>query len=126
MTTFTTPQSTPFPPDGAYPHTGAERSPLSINGLFALVIALVIIVTLLVTSGDAAADSPAQVDAAVATDTIEVYVVQPGDTLWEIATERALPGDDVQSLVDVLTESAGSASLDVGQRIVIYHRELRR
>ena len=74
MTTFTTPQSTPFPPDGAYPHTGAERSPLSINGLFALVIALVIIVTLLVTSGDAAADSPAQVDAAVATDTIEVYV----------------------------------------------------
>lgn len=118
MTTFTAPQPTPYAP------TAEQRSSLGINGLVALVIAFVIVVTLVVTGGDAAADSPASSGEA-SVDSIEVYIVQPGDTLWAIAAERALPGDDVQSLVNVLNEQAGSASLEVGQRIVIDHRELR-
>ena len=124
MTTFTTPHTSQYPA-AQYPAANDERSPLAINGLFAVVIALVIIVTLVVTGGDAAADSPAPVGEP-SIDAIEVYIVQPGDTLWAIASERAQPGDDVQSLVAVLGESAGSASLEVGQRIVIDHMELRR
>lgn len=114
MTTFTAPHT---------PSTN-QQSPLAINGLFAVLIALVIVVTLVVTGGDAAADSPQPVGQH-SVDAIEVYIVQPGDTLWGIAAERAQPGDDVQSLVNVLSESAGSASLDVGQRIIIDHSELR-
>ena len=144
MTTFTAPQSSqyrpaqyrapqyrapqysaPQAPATQYPLDSDQRSPLAINGLVAMVIALVIIVTLVVSGGDAAADSPAPVGEP-SIDAIEVYIVQPGDTLWGIAVERAQPGDDVQSLVNVLSESAGSASLEVGQRIVIDHMELRR
>ena len=124
MTTFTAPHTSQYPA-AQYPAANVERSPLAINGLFAVVIALVIIVTLVVTGGDAAADSPAPVGEP-SIDAIEVYIVQPGDTLWGIASERAQPGDDVQSLVAALNESAGSASLEVGQRIVIDHMELRR
>ena len=129
MTTFTAPRtaqySLPQHPAAQYSSGSDQRSPLAINGVFAVVIALVIIVTLVVTGGDAAADSPVPVGEP-SIDAIEVYIVQPGDTLWGIAVERAQPGDDVHSLVNVLSESAGSASLEVGQRIVIDHMELRR
>ncbi len=47
-----------------------------------------------------------------------VYVVQPGDTLWEIA--RALqPKGDVRPLVGKLAQQRGGAPLQVGERIVL-------
>lgn len=47
-----------------------------------------------------------------------VYVVQPGDTLWDIALAVA-PGEDPRILVHDLAEAAGGAALEPGQRIVI-------
>ena len=46
-----------------------------------------------------------------------VYVVQPGDTLWDIALAIA-PGDP-RALVHDLAESAGGAALEPGQQVVI-------
>jgi LysM repeat protein len=47
-----------------------------------------------------------------------VYVVQPGDTLWEIA--RALqPTGDVRPLVGKLADQRGGAPLQVGERIAL-------
>jgi nucleoid-associated protein YgaU len=45
-----------------------------------------------------------------------VYVVQPGDTLWSIAT-RLDPGADPRPLVDRLVAAHGSATLHVGEVI---------
>lgn len=45
-----------------------------------------------------------------------VYVVQPGDTLWDIA--RSLDADgDIRALVDELAERAGPGPLEAGARI---------
>lgn len=48
----------------------------------------------------------------------EVWVVQPGDTLWSIAVE--LGGDvDVRQRVDQLAEHNGGPMIEVGQRLLI-------
>jgi hypothetical protein len=46
----------------------------------------------------------------------EVYVVQPGDTMWTIA-RRLDPDGDVRATVDELVERHGSAAVDVGDRL---------
>ena len=98
------------------PHTDTGRSngrdsvgsTLSINGLMAALLSVAIILAFVALGGDAAADSPdlptdpasVLVDGSVgANDSIEVYVVQPGDTLWEIATSIAEPGENVRPTV---------------------------
>ena len=48
----------------------------------------------------------------------EVYVVQPGDTLWDIARTLA-PDRDPRALVHELSGTAGGAALEPGQRILI-------
>ena len=48
----------------------------------------------------------------------DVYVVQPGDTLWTVAAAVA-PDRDPRPVVDHLREVNGGASLDVGDRLVI-------
>ncbi len=48
----------------------------------------------------------------------EAYVVQPGDTLWDIAAQVA-PGRDPRPVVDELADRAGSPALQAGQRIDI-------
>jgi hypothetical protein len=49
----------------------------------------------------------------------EVYVVQPGDTLWTIATEVA-PDRDPRPVVDALrSANDGSATLQVGTRLEV-------
>lgn len=48
----------------------------------------------------------------------EVYIVQPGDSLWAIA-ERLAPGQDPRSLVDAMSERNGGSALQVGQQLVI-------
>ena len=47
-----------------------------------------------------------------------VYVVRPGDTLWDIATTLA-PDRDPRAVVAALERSAGGSSLQPGQRIVL-------
>ncbi len=47
-----------------------------------------------------------------------VVVVQPGDTLWSIATWLD-PGADPRRLVDELSDLTGSTTLQPGQRLVI-------
>lgn len=47
----------------------------------------------------------------------QVYVVQPGDTLWSIAS--SLTDGDIRSFVGELIELNGAVSVDVGQRLVL-------
>lgn len=47
-----------------------------------------------------------------------VVVVQPGDTLWAIASWLD-PGSDPRSLVEALSEIAGSDTLRPGQQLII-------
>jgi Tfp pilus assembly protein FimV len=47
----------------------------------------------------------------------QVYVVQPGDTLWSIAS--SLTDGDIRSFVDELIALNGAASVDVGQQLVL-------
>ncbi len=46
----------------------------------------------------------------------EVYVVQPGDTLWSIA-DAVAPDVDRRDVVAQLSDSAGGSDLVPGQRI---------
>jgi len=48
-----------------------------------------------------------------------VYVVQPGDTLWEIGLRLNPPGRDIRPFVDRLIDAAGTPVLQPGQRIVL-------
>jgi hypothetical protein len=48
----------------------------------------------------------------------QVYVVQPGDTLWSIA-ERIAGDGDPRPIVASLRERHGDADLDAGDRLVI-------
>ena len=47
-----------------------------------------------------------------------IHVVQPGETLWSIASQLR-PGGDTRSLVRTLAKLNGGASLAVGQRLVL-------
>lgn len=98
-------------------------------GLGAIVVIVAIVVAAVVGFGsDAAASGPVDVlsESSQISDTIEIYVVQPGDTLWSIASAIALPGEDVRPLVDALQQTADGSDLDVGQRLVIDHAMIRR
>lgn len=100
----------------------------TINLLVAAALALAIIGALVGFGGDAAANGPLQPASAqseLVNDTIEIYIVQPGDTLWGIATEVGAPGEDIRPIVDQLKALTGGANLDIGQRIVIDHATIR-
>lgn len=45
------------------------------------------------------------------------YVVQPGDTLWSIAS--SLTSGNIRNYVHSLIELNGGASIDVGQRLIV-------
>ena len=100
----------------------------SINMLAASALALTIVLVLIGFGGDAAANGPLEPvsgDSELIDDVIEVYVVEPGDTLWAIASEIARPGEDIRPIVDALTDQTGGASLDIGQRIIIDYTTIR-
>ena len=48
-----------------------------------------------------------------------VYIVQPGDTLWEIADKFNPEGTDIRHTVDELAKATGGSYLQPGQRIVL-------
>ena len=61
---------------------------------------------------------PAAAGDPVPTSAAAVHVVQPGDTLWSIATDvMGAPGDSVRQVVDELAGRTGGASLAVGQHV---------
>ena len=67
-------------------------------------------------SGRAPAAHPSVVGAVAAAST--VYIVRPGDTLWQIA--RSLhPSGDVRPLVQRLSAARGDAPLQAGERLVL-------
>lgn len=45
-----------------------------------------------------------------------IYVVQPGDTLWEIAATLA-PERDPREVVDAIADVRGNGPLEIGERI---------
>ena len=61
---------------------------------------------------------PSVGDVSLSTELPGVYVVQPGDTLWDIARALA-PDGDPRALVHQLADAAGGAELDPGQQIII-------
>jgi hypothetical protein len=69
----------------------------------------------------------ARIDGSSAPEAVEVrpvpvagqrYVVQPGDTLWSIATEIA-PDADPRAVVDALRDANGGPELEVGDELVL-------
>ena len=104
--------------------SNTNHSPrLVINGLLACIFALVILVAFVGFGSGAAATGPLRPasTSSVVDDSIEVYVVQPGDTLWAIAERVAPAGTDLRPIVDHLAEESGGAALEIGQRIVLDH-----
>ena len=61
---------------------------------------------------------PSTGDVSIPAELPGVYIVQPGDTLWEIAVAIA-PGEDPRGLVHELADAAGGSTLEPGQQIVI-------
>lgn len=64
-----------------------------------------------------------QAVAAGPTQALEVvsYTVQPGDTLWHVAADVALPGEDVRDVIVELQNlnALPRAELTAGQRLVL-------
>ena len=75
---------------------------------------VVAIVALAFAGGRATADGSAPGEIRPAA----IYVVRPGDTLWDIAGALA-PDRDPRAVVAALERSAGGSSLYPGQRIVL-------
>jgi Tfp pilus assembly protein FimV len=81
--------------------------------LFVVVLVLSVLV-LAFAGGRATADGDADREVRPAA----VYVVRPGDTLWDIAT-RLAPDRDPRVVTAALERAAGGASIRAGQRIVL-------
>lgn len=106
---------------------GAARLPESVYRRRRAVAALVAaaVVTLMVVVGrpervpvGEANPWPSKAEVSLSTELPGVYVVQPGDTLWDIARSLA-PGEDPRGVVHELAGTAGGVALEPGQRIVI-------
>ena len=93
-----------------------RRLVVLIAGALLLVLAGVILQRLDRAPVDRSPSAVAGLDASeIAT---RVHIVQPGETLWEIALTLA-PDADPRATVDALVERNGDAPLEVGQRLVL-------
>jgi hypothetical protein len=84
----------------------------------ALVVGLVVVLRPLLLPGGDPLVVPVRATPAAAAGGARVYVVQPGDTLWNIARQLH-PQDDPRPVVDQLASQLHGASLQVGQRLVL-------
>lgn len=114
------------PPSLTTPLSGDRRGPdqhsiVYLRRRVALGAVLVLVGAMLWTAATWAANSSIGVDRVGADQsgtTQELYVVQPGDTLWSIAAALK-PGGDVRDTVDRLAELNGGSALTVGQRLAL-------
>jgi len=98
----------------------AGMEALANNGVATVVVALLVFCVALVGSellGRLSGTPGSTPVGAVGRDV--VYVVQPGDTLWEIGLRLNPPGRDIRPFVDRLIDAAGTSVLQPGQRIVL-------
>jgi Tfp pilus assembly protein FimV len=110
------PRLVPSPPPSARPAARPVRQAPEVyrrRRMAVLALVTVLGTVLLLVAGqvrhaDADLDGPPPVP--------EVYVVQPGDTLWSIAAEVA-PDVDRRDVVAQLDDAAGGSELVPGQRI---------
>lgn len=118
------PAATPIEGDGA----GAEASLATVHRLpvvhrddvfrrrrlvaLALLVGLVLGVVSFIGSADATPTPEGQLAESI------TVIVQPGDTLWAIASDLD-PEGDPRALVDRLTDLAGSTALQPGQQLVV-------
>ncbi len=93
--------------------------------LAVLVVAVALVAATVI--GVRAIGGSAQVDGTARPEVVELqpvpvadqrYIVQPGDTLWSIATEVA-PDDDPRAVVDALREANGGPALQVGDELIL-------
>ena len=108
------------------PEPLAVRRPRSGMAQLRVVACLAVValtgLTALAVGGPAPAPAPIPAPAAgsaassAASQVGEVWVVQPGDSLWSIAAAVA-PGADLRPVVDQLAARTGGVNLQPGQRI---------
>jgi hypothetical protein len=112
------PRTRPVPVRRSLPDraTRVRRRRLAAIGLAAVLTLGGVTVGRVVWSA-AVGTSPAQpIDARPITG--DVYVVQPGDTLWSIA-QRIAPGEDPRPVVAALKAGNGDVDLEPGDRLVV-------
>ena len=82
---------------------------------------LVVLLALLVVLGGALVATRAAAEGTSSGVQVQRYVVAPGDTLWEIATGVARPGQDLRDVVQriELLNNMTSASVIAGQEILL-------
>jgi acyl dehydratase len=85
---------------------------------FGVGVAMVILGAGLWTIATWATNSTVGVNPVVADEVTHVYVVQPGDTLWSVASQLDSDGD-VRDTVDRLAALNGGSAIAVGQRLLI-------
>ncbi len=99
-------------PAGGEPATAVSSRQVAFVGIvLAVMVALVVVFGMV---GDEAGAYDGNFSYAEPT----LYIVQPGDSLWSIA-EALRPNADPRPLVDELRSAAGSANLQIGQRLLI-------
>jgi LysM repeat protein len=77
-----------------------------------------VVVAVCLGAGNVLASRSGEPASAAAARPAITYVVQPGDTLWSIASARQ-GGSAVSSYVDLLVERNGGATIQVGQVLTL-------
>ena len=93
-----------------------RRSGAGAAGVMALVVVAIALLLLSGVSGALGADPLTSSESPGAPSAR--YVVQPGDTVWSIATEMA-DGGDVRPVVDAIIDARGNAALQPGETILL-------
>jgi hypothetical protein len=101
------------PRDGLVEH--CENPPTRRGRWVLAVLASVVAIGTGIVGGQAVAAGPPQALEVVG------YTVQPGDTLWQIAADVAVPGEDVRDVIVELQDLNGlpRAELSAGQHLVL-------